>query len=280
MKHLNDQYFDGNRLREVGTPVADADAANKAYVDNGIEARGIRIYRNATGTAAKTSSPYKSARWDVTDDSVTAYRDGMMVCVKVPVAGNSTYGTVFQINSLGYKPVVFNINSGISTRYSAGSVVIATYNSTQTATAYLGSGSETITGCWQVQDYSTTNSNTVAMAYCSTDAATSAKTATCDGYALRTNRYLFVHFAYSNSKQGALTLNVKSTGAKPIYINGEPSSSTNYTLPNGVYWVYYDGTNYYLRTDGKLTIKGNVFGGSYNDLADKPTIPTITFRQW
>ena len=48
-------------------------------------------------------------------------------------------------------------------------------------------------------------------------------------------------------------------GAKPIYINGTASSSSNYTLPAGSYIAYYDGTNYYFRTDGKLTadITGN-----------------------
>ena len=57
---------------------------------------------------------------------------------------------------------------------------------------------------------------------------------------------------YSNTATSALTLNVASKGAKPIYINGEPSSSTNHTLPAGIYIVYYDGTNYYFRTDGKI----------------------------
>jgi hypothetical protein len=49
-----------------------------------------------------------------------------------------------------------------------------------------------------------------------------------------------------------LTLNINSAGAKPIYINGTVSSSSNYTLPNGTYFVFYDGTNYYFRTDGKI----------------------------
>jgi hypothetical protein len=36
------------------------------------------------------------------------------------------------------------------------------------------------------------------------------------------------------------------------YINGTASSATNYTLPKGTYIVFYDGTNYYFRTDGKI----------------------------
>jgi len=63
---------------------------------------------------------------------------------------------------------------------------------------------------------------------------------------------------YDNTTKSALTLNVSGKGAKPIYINGTASSSTNYTLPRGAYIVYYDGTNYHFRTDNKLP--GNIAG--------------------
>ena len=71
--------------------------------------------------------------------------------------------------------------------------------------------------------------------------------------------YTLVTFQYANSAASALTLNINGKGAKPIYINGTASSSTNYTLPAGCYLVYYDGANYYFRTDGKITgdITGN-----------------------
>lgn len=116
----------------------------------------LKIYRNATGTEGSTSSPYRSAKWDVTDSSVTSYVDGMMVVIKLPVASTSSYGAVLQINGLGYKPVVYNINSNVTSRYGAGSVVICTYNATQTASAYFDSSSATtITGCWQIMDYNT-----------------------------------------------------------------------------------------------------------------------------
>ena len=112
------------------------------------------IYRDVTGTEAVTKSPTFSARWDVSDPEVTEYMDGMMVQILVPVDGNDTCGTVLQINKLGYKPVVVNVNTGIGTRYPAGSVVIASYNSQQTAEAYLGSGAKSVDveGCWQVMD--------------------------------------------------------------------------------------------------------------------------------
>ena len=169
MKHLNDQYYGGNRLKELAAPVEGGDAANKEYVDAALKQSGVHVYRSLTGTAAKTTSPYWCARWDVADPKVTEYYDGMLVCVKVPVAGNGSYGTALQINDLGYKPIVWNLNSMISTRYSVGSVVWAAYNATQTATLYLGNGSQTITGCWQVMDYNsdTTNISNVRRYYSS-----------------------------------------------------------------------------------------------------------------
>jgi hypothetical protein len=51
-----------------------------------------------------------------------------------------------------------------------------------------------------------------------------------------------INFYYSNTAAGAITLNVNSHGAKPIYINGQPSSATNYSLPHGTYLGYFDGT--------------------------------------
>lgn len=46
---------------------------------------------------------------------------------------------------------------------------------------------------------------------------------------------------YANTYNGALTFNVGYLGAKPIYINGSASSSSNKTLPAGPYLAYYDG---------------------------------------
>lgn len=106
------------------------------------------------------------------------------------------------------------------------------------------------------------NSKT-ASAYCSTAAATAAKVATHTGFVLRTNSYLLLTLTTANTAASALTLNVNSTGAKPIYINGTVSSASNYTLPAGTYLVYYNGTNYYFRTDNYVTtgnLVGNVSG--------------------
>lgn len=65
------------------------------------------------------------------------------------------------------------------------------------------------------------------------------------------NRFT-LYISTTNTAQSALTLNVNSTGAKTVYINGAASSASNYTWPAGAYQVYYDGTYYHIRTDGKI----------------------------
>lgn len=94
--------------------------------------------------------------------------------------------------------------------------------------------------------------NTIPAAYCNTAAATATKTATHTSYALTANTYELVTIVTANTANSALTLNINNKGAKPIYINGTASSASNYTLPAGIYIVYYDGTNYQFRTDGKI----------------------------
>jgi hypothetical protein len=104
-------------------------------------------------------------------------------------------------------------------------------------------------------DYSvgwTNQTQNYPSAYCTTSGSTAAKKANCSLYAAQANSYLHVLIGSNNISASALTLNVNSEGAKPIYINGTASSATNYTLPKGTYIVFYDGTNYYFRTDGKI----------------------------
>jgi hypothetical protein len=92
-------------------------------------------------------------------------------------------------------------------------------------------------------------------------------------YTATANSYVHVNFRYANTSATALTLNINSKGAKPIYINGTASSTTNYTLPAGPYIAYYDGTNYYFRTDGKLTAN---ITGTANTANNIPIDPSDT----
>ena len=109
------------------------------------------------------------------------------------------------------------------------------------------------------------------IAYSTTAAETAAKVASCDNYDLRTDDVFVLIITTSNTASSELTLNVNNRGAKTIYINGTVSSSTNKTLNAGTYFVYYNGTNYYLRTDGKFPVPftaSDVGAISKSDLLD------------
>ena len=103
------------------------------------------------------------------------------------------------------------------------------------------------------------DSDTIPSAICTTAGGTAAKVAQCSSYALRNSNFIQVIIANSNSASSALTLNINGTGAKPIYINSEASSSSNRNLPAGSYFVYYDGNNYRFRTDSLIecSVTGN-----------------------
>lgn len=176
--------------------------------------------------------------WLGTLDGLTEYYDGLIILYKPSVKGAST--TTLNLNGLGAKNCYINNTTKLTTHFPALQPILLVYSSSQNS------------GCWMCLDNYWTD-NTVPSAISSTAAATAAKVASCSYYTANADSYIHVVMRYSNTKDVALTLNINSAGAKPIYINGEVSSSTNYTLPAGSYLVYYDGTNYYFRTDGKLT---------------------------
>lgn len=230
-----------------------------------------------SGTAGTSNS--NRTIWTGTVSGVTALYDNLAVLIKVPVAGVNK-GIVLNINNLGDHPVVLNVNSIVTTHFAVGTVLLLVYDSTQKATVMVNGTNTEITGCWKKANYDS-NSNTIPSAYCETAASTAAKTASCTNYNLLSKSHLLVLIVNANTKNTALTLNVNGKGAKAIYINGSASSASNYTLPAGTYLVYYDGTNYYFRTDGKLSCNGGVALTSHQDISGKAdksaTVSTVSY---
>lgn len=137
----------------------DARIVGKLYANQSMP-DGVFFLSNVSGTAAVTSSPYTAAKWytTVNDSRITSLYSGLTIALKIPVTGHWTYGTLLNINGLGDHPVVYNVNTMIGNRYSAGSTIMLVYNATQTATGYANSASATTyTGCWQMEDYDSTN---------------------------------------------------------------------------------------------------------------------------
>lgn len=94
---------------------------------------------------------------------------------------------------------------------------------------------------------------------CSTVATTAAKTVDISNFILVKNGIVSILFTYGVSIAGA-TLNVNSTGAKPIYINGA-SLQSGVIRPNMVAMMQYNGTSYNI-----ISLQGLEESGSDTDL--------------
>ena len=276
----------------------------QAYVNPSVEVQpstgGIRFKRynsliTGTGTAASTASAtpkYKPAKW--TFNTGANPSDGDVITIKIPVAGHDYGVYVSTDNGTTYKPVAMDYGTGrLTTHYPNGAKIQLIYDSSGTvndiyAVAGADSRSNVSGGCWRIFNQYNTNTDIRPMAYCETAAGTAAKVASCTNYSLLTNSFLMVNMRYTNTSAGAITLNVNSKGAKPIYINGTASSSSNYSLTAGTYLVFYNGTNYYFRTDGRITAQGfrnpagndlNTWRGCQNNLTSTATDQSLSAAQ-
>jgi hypothetical protein len=84
-------------------------------------------------------------------------------------------------------------------------------------------------------------------ATCSTEAATAAKVAALAGFTLQTGAVVQVLFTVTNTAASP-TLNVNSTGAKPIYYRNAVITA-GYLAANRLYEFVYDGAQYELVGD-------------------------------
>jgi alpha-L-fucosidase len=108
----------------------------------------------------------------------------------------------------------------------------------------------------------TTDTNTTlsGIAYCNTGASTAAKAATMPGFALSSGQRIILHLVTASTVANA-TLNVNSTAAKTIKIDGANTTASNFTAG---YWLcnydgsYWQATKIYLSdTDTKVTSSAN-----------------------
>ena len=132
-----------------------------------------------SGTAAVTSSPYTAAIWRVDlSDKISTLTTGTTILLKVPVAGNGSYGTLLRIDgtssatdsNTNLYPVCANVTTMVGTRYGVGCIIALTFDADQTGqTLYYNSSSKytsaaggtgwTKPGCWKIADY---DANTIA----------------------------------------------------------------------------------------------------------------------
>ena len=246
---------------DVETTVAnDAKLPTGAAVKSFVEGKGYittdtntrRAFYGTCATAAATKDKVVT----LSDTTGWELLPGTIVCVKFTYTNTYANATdspiTLNVNGTGAKNIWYN-----TTHSGAGNTGAATqiYGVANRHYYYMYDGTYWVWINYGVLDG---NSNTIPTAYSTTAADTAAKTASCTNYNLLAKSYTILLISTTNTAASALTLNINSKGAKPIYINGSASSSSNHTMPAGSYLVYYDGTNYYIRTDGKIT--GSITG--------------------
>ena len=200
-----------------------------------------KAFYGKCSTAADQSAKVVS----ISDTSGWELRAGVIIGVK-STNTNTASNVTLNVNNTGAKSIYYNTSVYTGNANS----ICGAANATR---YYMYDGTY-----WVYIAQGITNSDTYTSAYCSTAADQAAKVASCNGYQLLAKSQLHIIMTNTNTKKDALTLNVNGKGAKPIFINGSASSASNYTLPAGSYLVYYNGTNYYFRTDGKITCAGTV----------------------
>ena len=234
-----------NAVSQFPQGVNKAAQLTTARTINGMSFNGTENINNygvcetAAGTAAKT----------VTVGSTFTLATGAQVVVKFTNA-NSVASPTLNVNGTGAKPI-----------YRYGTTVA---NTDTTTNGWIAGAVQRFTydGTGWIMDYWYNTTYYTTAVTCSTAAATAAKVGSTSYFTLANNRHFYVMFVYDNTAASALTLNINSTGAKPIYINGSASSASNYTLPKGLYHCYYDGSRYYIDTNGAFRTNTLIVSGA------------------
>lgn len=249
--HADSATYDGNgnTISEnavyyvEGTTDYPAWQANHAYVANDNVVANGQAY--TCKTAHTSGSSFSTTNWTAiatpvikgTIPNITAMFTGMKIALKWPIRGGSS-STYLNINGLGNVYIRKNDTINITSHFPATTVTFLAYDGTY----------------WRWADYdSNTTYSGMVTAYIN-NAGDAAKAATSTNFKLTDGITIILTNNAANTKAAALTLNVNSTGAKALYINGDISSSTNYTIPIGTYLCHYKVVNgtgqWHLWTDG------------------------------
>ena len=249
-----------------------------AWVANHAYAVGDNVVANGKAYTCKTAhtsgSSFSTTNWTaiatptlkgVLPAEVTSLYSGLKISYKMPITGGSS-STVLSLSNgtteLGSKNIRIN-DSNLTTHLPVNTVVVLTYDGTY----------------WRFSNYDSNSTYSGMVNAYVNNAGDAAKTATCTNFKLTKGVTLWTTFNVANTKAGALTLNVNSTGAKTLYINGAASSSTNYTIDIGTYPCHYNGTNWYLWTDGTYQVQENVLKLTSNGSTITAATGTLTYAK-
>jgi len=233
-------------IKNVVTPVDNGDAVPKSYVDNAISAMPRSTWFGTSNTAASTVIKV------VTCEGFTL-TEGAMISIRFLTA-NTTAAPVLNVNSTGHTSIFVGASPVSSTNtlmWSADTVLTFVYNGVNfyyiSAAAPATCNHPDGAGSW----YGTS----------STAATTAAKVSSITNYRLTPGTRVSIIFSDANTYvDGALTLNINSTGAKNIFVNNAVTSASNtLTWDAGECLTFvYSGRYYYFVGRSKAPSGGSV----------------------
>ena len=165
----NDKSFDGSNDVNVGDTIH--------YLPGTSTAIAITNHSQVTNTSTSIAESQRvySTRWGaVVDNSITSLYSGLTIAYKIPIAGNGTYGNVLRLTKAdgtaitnphntsannGYYPVIKSATDWVTTHYPVNSIIILVFDADQVTTNLkpVNNNAMSITGCWKIVDYDTTN---------------------------------------------------------------------------------------------------------------------------
>ena len=227
---------------------------------------GSMLY-GVCSTAAATAAK------EVTVNGNFTLEEGAMVVIKFTEA-NSVDAPTLNVNNTGAKSMKRYGTQKISTSTStsgwiAGAVTLFVYDGTNWVRDY-----------WSNSTYSNASLGQ-GYATCSTAEATVAKAATLSSYTFSNGGIVSVKF--SNAVPASATLNINSKGEKAIYFRGAAITANVIKAGDIATFITEDASTdkYHLisidRWQNDIANLATVAtSGSYNDLTNKPTIPTYS----
>lgn len=266
---------------------------------------GVRgVYPGTCTTAAGTAAKVATTTPLFPLDSNGKPLPGTTIAIKF--SNTNTYKTAgttmtLNVNSTGAYPIYYN-NAEVVSTTSANTTACGYKNR---YTFYIFNGTQWVWLSYG-NDANTTYSNvSLGQGYAiqNNESESDTVTATLSSYTLTTGGIVVVKFIFDIPGVSSPTLNVNAKGAKAIYHNGSPLGSG--IIKSGDLATFIYSTNYYLisldrdfndpvsvgtlNTNNSTTqtvnssesFSSNISlhkiskTGSYNDLLDKPTIPTI-----
>lgn len=176
-KFYIDVAGDGSQAAVIGTsriPLNAKQADAALTVPQAITSKGTTSSTDAGtsyGVAGVTSGSRIYSKWYVNlDNKVKTLTDGMLILIRVPVAGSSS-GTAITIDGTNFHPVVFNTSEKVTTHYGVGTILLLTYDSTGTCSVYgnatgvASKSTASLTGVWRVMNNYQTDTNTLVRVY-------------------------------------------------------------------------------------------------------------------